>query len=267
MRSLNSFRPGNQNRKAAPLPQTAAFRGTRRRIRAAPVIAVLCTLVWPGLGSSPASAAAGRDRLLPGEALLPGQSIGGGGDTLTMQGDGNLVLYAPGYTPIWASNTRGNNGAWLSMQGDGNLVVVARGGKPLWAAGTDNPSGSMLIVQSDGNTVIYTPGNVALWSTNTYKQTFADLQLAAHGWGGNQASQFGCLNNIWVRESGWNKLAGNPNYAYGIPQSDPGRKMASAGSDWRTNSQTQIRWGEDYIQGEYGSPCRAWAYWQIHHAY
>jgi hypothetical protein len=43
--------------------------------------------------------------------------------------------------------------------------------------------------------------------------------------------------------------------------------MASAGSDWRTNSQTQIRWGEDYIRGEYGSPCRAWAYWQIHHAY
>jgi hypothetical protein len=125
----------------------------------------------------------------------------------------------------------------------------------------------MLIVQSDGNAVIYTPGNVALWSTNTYKQTYADLQLAAHGWGGSQASQFSCLNNIWVRESSWNKLAGNPNYAYGIPQSDPGKKMASEGSDWLINPQTQIRWGEDYIRGEYGSPCQAWAYWQIHHAY
>jgi Transglycosylase SLT domain len=115
--------------------------------------------------------------------------------------------------------------------------------------------------------VIYAPGNVALWSTNTYKQTYADLQLPAHGWGASQASQFSCLNNIWVRESNWNELAGNPNHAYGIPQSNPGSKMASEGSDWLTNPQTQIRWGEDYIQGKYGSPCQAWAYWQTHHNY
>ena len=38
--------------------------------------------------------------------------------------------------------------------------------------------------------------------------------------------------------------------------------MAAEGSDWLTNPQTQIRWGEDYIQGRYGTPCQAWAYWQ-----
>jgi len=26
--------------------------------------------------------------------------------------------------------------------------------------------------------------------------------------------------------------------------------------------QTQIRWGEDYIQSRYGSPCQAWTFWQ-----
>ena len=108
------------------------------------------------------------------------------------------------------------------------------------------------------------PGNVTLWSTNTSKQTYAATQLAAHGWG---PDQFGCLNNIWVRESGWNELAGNPAYAYGIPQADPGSKMAAEGSDWLTNPQTQIRWGEDYIQSRYGTPCQAWAYWQARRYY
>ena len=38
--------------------------------------------------------------------------------------------------------------------------------------------------------------------------------------------------------------------------------MAAEGSDWLTNPQTQIRWGEDYIQSRYGCPCRAWPFWQ-----
>jgi hypothetical protein len=228
---------------------------------------LLLALLATVLGASPARAAAGSDSLLAGETLQPGEWISGGGDTLAMQDDGNLVLYAPGQTPVWASNTHGNNGAWLSMQADGNLVVVAPDGEPLWTSGTGNHRGAALILQSDGNAVIYTLANVALWSTDTYKQTYADNQLSQHGWGSTKASQFSCLNNIWVRESGWNALAGNSGGAYGIPQSDPGSKMASAGSDWLTDPQTQIRWGEDYIQGTYGSPCRAWAHWQTHHSY
>jgi len=47
--------------------------------------------------------------------------------------------------------------------------------------------------------VLYAPGNVTLWSTNTSKQMHAVVQLPAHGWG---PDQFGCLNSIWVRESG-----------------------------------------------------------------
>jgi hypothetical protein len=44
------------------------------------------------LGGDPARAAAGSDRLLPGETLQAGQWISAGRDTLAMQGDGNLVL-------------------------------------------------------------------------------------------------------------------------------------------------------------------------------
>ena len=78
---------------------------------------------------------------------------------------------------------------------------------------------------------------------------------------GFSADQFGCLDSLWTRESGWNPSASNPSSgAYGIPQSLPGSKMASAGSDWQTNPATQIEWGLGYIRDSYGSPCGAWGH-------
>jgi hypothetical protein len=57
------------------------------------------------------------------------------------QADGNLVLYAPGSIPLWASNTAGHGGAQLVMQAGGNLVVAAPGSRPLWASNTVGHSG------------------------------------------------------------------------------------------------------------------------------
>jgi hypothetical protein len=62
-----------------------------------------------------------------------------------------------------------------------------------------------------------------------------------------------------MKESSWRYDAENPDGAYGIPQAYPASKMASAGSDWRTNPATQIKWGLGYITGRYGTPCGAWA--------
>jgi hypothetical protein len=82
---------------------------------------------------------------------------------------------------------------------------------------------------------------------------------AARGW----SAQWGCLESLWNKESGWNERAMNRySGAYGIPQSLPGSKMASAGSDWQTNPATQIKWGLGYIAGRYGSPCNAWSHSQ-----
>jgi hypothetical protein len=76
-----------------------------------------------------------------------------------------------------------------------------------------------------------------------------------------QGSQFSCLDALWTRESGWNLYATNPTSgAYGIPQSLPAVKMASAGPNWRTDATTQIRWGVSYIESVYGSPCAAWSH-------
>ncbi len=95
-------------------------------------------------------------------------------------------------------------------------------------------------------------------------QSIAYKMLASFGF---STDQFGCLNNIWTRESGWVYNAENASGAYGIPQALPGSKMASAGADWMTNPATQIKWGLGYIKSVYGSPCNAWVFWQAHSWY
>ncbi|ODT11849.1 MAG: 16S rRNA pseudouridylate synthase [Microbacterium sp. SCN 70-18] len=99
---------------------------------------------------------------------------------------------------------------------------------------------------------VYTPAGDA--------QSIAYGMLGGYGWGDDQ---FGCLVELWNKESGWNSQAYNASSgAYGIPQALPGSKMASAGADWETNAATQISWGLGYIAGRYGSPCGAWQHSQ-----
>jgi hypothetical protein len=98
------------------------------------------------------------------------------------------------------------------------------------------------------------PGQVSTGSNVALGQQLA----ASYGWTGGQ---WDCLDWLWTRESGWRIVW---NYqgsgAYGIPQSLPADKMASAGLDWQTNPATEIRWGLGYIKGTYGTPCNAWAH-------
>jgi uncharacterized protein YabE (DUF348 family) len=103
----------------------------------------------------------------------------------------------------------------------------------------------------DPTTVVVSPGSA---------QAIAKAMVADRGW---DSSQFSCLVSLWNRESGWRVQASNASSgAYGIPQALPGSKMASVGSDWRTNAKTQITWGLNYIAGRYGTPCGAWGHSQ-----
>ncbi|MGW7200542.1 aggregation-promoting factor C-terminal-like domain-containing protein [Streptomyces chryseus] len=80
--------------------------------------------------------------------------------------------------------------------------------------------------------------------------------------------QFQCFSNIVNHESTWNYQAQNPSSgAYGLVQALPGSKMSSAGADWQTNPATQIKWGLNYMDERYGSPCGAWSFWQANHWY
>ncbi|MGI5443001.1 transglycosylase SLT domain-containing protein [Streptomyces shenzhenensis] len=77
------------------------------------------------------------------------------------------------------------------------------------------------------------------------------------------AAQYNAFSKIVERESGWNVTATNSSSgAYGLVQALPAHKMSSAGSDWKTNAATQIKWGLDYMNSRYGSPTAAWSFWQ-----
>ncbi|ARX86149.1 aggregation-promoting factor C-terminal-like domain-containing protein [Streptomyces alboflavus] len=82
------------------------------------------------------------------------------------------------------------------------------------------------------------------------------------------AGQFQCFSNIVNHESTWNYKATNASSgAYGLVQALPASKMSSAGADWRTNPATQIKWGLNYMNDRYGSPCGAWDFWQNNNWY
>jgi hypothetical protein len=106
----------------------------------------------------------------------------------------------------------------------------------------------------------------ARFGTVQYSQWYAQQAAAIrYGWGGKQ---FRALKWIWYHESGWNHKAVNRSSgATGIPQALPASKMATHGSDYRTNPETQIDWGLDYIKTRYGSPLKAKKFWLSHNWY
>src|SRR5437899_3050642 len=72
-----------------------------------------------------------------------------------------------------------------------------------------------------------------------------------------------CLASIVDHENrAWEPTRYGAGSSYGIPQANPGWKMASAGRDWRTNPWTQLRWMRGYVNTRYHGSCNAWAFWQ-----
>lgn len=99
----------------------------------------------------------------------------------------------------------------------------------------------------------------------------SDMQQWAHDYlisNGYSEADFSAAVYIINHESGWNPTAANASSgAYGLPQALPGSKMASAGSDWATNYQTQFKWFVGYCNQRYGSISAAYQYWLSHHSY
>jgi D-mannose binding lectin. len=107
--------------------------------------------------------------LNPGEYLSRGKTVNScdGRFSLTMQSDGNLVLYQNGGGALWSTQTHGTNAQFAVMQGDGNFVLYNPYWYPLWNSGTWGNPGSWLAVQSDGNLVVYAPGAHWRWQSYT----------------------------------------------------------------------------------------------------
>lgn len=122
--------------------------------------------------------------------------------------------------------------------------------------------GSVALSRDGVDTVAGVPGLMGVPAAGVpdpeSAQAIGYRMVAERGWG---VQEFDCLVLLWNRESHWNVYALNPSSgAYGIPQSLPAEKMATAGADWQTNPATQITWGLNYIQARYDTPCGAWAH-------
>lgn len=122
-------------------------------------------------------------------------------------------------------------------------------------------AGAALVAATCGTLIAAAPAQAATTGTATSAQATAKKMI------GNSA-EFQCFSKIVQHESGWNPTATNASSgAYGLVQALPATKMASAGSDWKTNPATQIKWGLDYMKDRYGSACDAWSFWQANNWY
>jgi TP901 family phage tail tape measure protein len=121
------------------------------------------------------------------------------------------------------------------------------------------PSAALKALGGLGGDVLGLLGLGGSGGGSSANQKIGEALAAARGWSG---PQWAALKNLWNGESGWNERALNKSSgAYGIPQSLPASKMASAGGDWKTNASTQIKWGLSYIASRYGSPLNAYSAW------
>jgi hypothetical protein len=135
------------------------------------------------------------------------------------------------------------------------LVAKPQLASPSEVAAANPSTGTGTNTGTSGGGIVYVTS--APPNPGTAQSTAYGL-LASFGF--SPQTYFGCLLDLWNRESGWRYDAENASGAYGIPQALPGSKMASAGADWQTDPATQIKWGLGYIKALYGNPCGAWAF-------
>jgi len=152
--------------------------------RAGASTVMLAALLGAGSGialdtiSATIASAATIDSLTSGGTMHGGDVLRSpsGQINMTMQGDGNLVIYrttGPSTRAVvWHTNTPQQPGAYVVNQGDGNLVIY----KPLsnnqrvaiWQSGTGGRGPARLLMQDDQNLVLYSDADgKATWSSNT----------------------------------------------------------------------------------------------------
>ncbi len=139
----------------------------------------------------------------------------------------------------------------------------------------NNLQNGIIVSRSLLQTVVTVPAVTQINVTGTSLSGIkGDMALA-----GISPGDYNYVDYIVSHESGWcptkaqGQYGGCPAYAgyvpstggYGLCQSTPGSKMASAGSDWQTNPVTQLRWCSGYAQGRYGSWGAAYSHWLSYH--
>lgn len=105
--------------------------------------------VWAANKSIPVTPDIPAVLIPPGTSLAQGDQLKVGSYLFVFQTDGNLVLYGPNNSVVWASYTQG--GTIAAMQEDGNFVIYDGNMKPLWYTGTTAFPGAHARIQADGS--------------------------------------------------------------------------------------------------------------------
>jgi LysM repeat protein len=223
---------------------------------------------WQRLYQANRSTVGGNpDLILPGQALSldPGSS-----PTAAASAAGrHLVTYTveSGDTLSKIATHYGVPGGWRTLYADNKAAVGPNPGS--LRVGTELKVDTQHRATARPATAAKPTRTAAPATTATrvsVPTTVAGIQAAARSL--VPSGQFSCFSSIVQRESGWNPRATNPSSgAYGLMQALPGSRMASVGADWRTNPLTQLKWGLNYMNERYGSPCQAWNFWQAHNWY
>jgi hypothetical protein len=88
-------------------------------------------------------------------------------------------------------------------------------------------------------------------------RAIAYVEMSARGF---DDKEFACLDALWTHESLWNMHARGPTKDFGIPQAHA--PVHDLPAEFYTDPLVQIRWGIDYIESRYGTPCQAWRVWR-----
>lgn len=111
--------------------------------------------------------APGTKTLASGATLASGSSMVSDGVRLSMQADGDLVIYSlKSGQSLWSTNTGGHPGAVATMGTDGVLSVHTGDGTSLWSSDTSGAGAYAQLLDDGQLTVSGTDGSL-LWSSQT----------------------------------------------------------------------------------------------------
>ncbi|GEO70433.1 phage tail tape measure protein [Levilactobacillus acidifarinae] len=164
---------------------------------------------------------------------------------------------------LWTHGGYSHRGWYDVTKMHGSSSGVAK-----FKAKSKNPALTKLVKSELGNRLKWVSKSLAPKDDGGAVGTSAAPTGSHKNWlkqAGISENQFAAYNSIITPESGWNPTIHNPgSSAYGIPQALPGSKMASAGSDWKTNPITQLKWMKSYVNGRYGGINQALSFRRSH---
>lgn len=140
-----------------------------------------------------------------GATLRAGQYLTGtNGDRLTLGSNGVLVLTGNGKI-TFSAGIRGI-ASYLTMQNDGNLVLFRSGHRAIWTSGTARTgAGARLVLRDDGDLLVLSARGVTLWDLQTSRTpptaaVYAGRLLAM--WGGKVTGLPGVKSDLLATSRG-----------------------------------------------------------------